>query len=108
MKIKAADLRHVIVIQEMSKVPDGLGGYKAEWVDKGTLWAFVEPLSMDETLTAQKLGYSVTHRVIIRQDATIKPHENRIKHRNRILEIVAINDPYESGEFFELKCILVV
>lgn len=107
MKVKASDLRHVVTIQNSSESADEIGGHGVSWNKAGIAWAHIEPVSMNEAFIAHKLGYTVTHRIIIRQDISITPHKNRIVYGDRTFEILAVSDPYETGEFFELKCMVV-
>lgn len=101
--MNAGKLRHRVTIQQLVKTDDGYGGIVETWQDVATVWAAVEPLRGNERYRAQQVQAELTHKVIMRYRAGIKP-QMRLLYGNRIFEIEAVIDVEERHKWIELLC----
>ncbi len=101
--VRAATLRHRVILQSAADSADSGGGASTVWNDDATLWASIEPLKGTERLTAQQLESPVTHRVRLRHRDGVTT-AMRLKFGTRILNIRAVINPGERDRLLELLC----
>lgn len=105
--MNAGALRHRVTIQRFERVEDEGGGYVEDWKDVATVWAAIKPMRGNERYEAQQVQSTLTHKVIMRYRAGIKP-QMRILYGNRVFEIEAVIDVDERHRWLELLCSEVV
>ncbi len=101
--MRAATLRHRVVLQSAAATADSGGGGAATWSDDATLWASIEPIKGAERLTAQQLESRLTHRVRLRHRSGVTT-AMRLKFGARIFNIRAVINPDERNRLLELLC----
>jgi SPP1 family predicted phage head-tail adaptor len=94
-------LRYRLVLQEAVESADGAGGVARSYRDAATLWAALAPLSVRESLDAEALGATATHRITLRASVTVT-NRHRFTLGPRIFRVVAVRDPDESGRFLDV------
>ncbi|MDW7651312.1 MAG: phage head closure protein, partial [Bacillota bacterium] len=73
------------------------------WVDIGTVWASIEPLSGREFFAAQQVNAEVSTKITLRYKAGIKP-EMRVLFAGRVFEILSVINLEEKNIQFVLMC----
>ena len=101
--MRAATLRHRVILQSAAVSADSGGGASTVWSDDATLWASIEPLKGTERLTAQQLESRLTHRVRLRHRIGVTT-AMRVKFGARIFNIRAVINPDERNRLLELLC----
>ena len=91
-------LRNRLVLQTVTAVPDGLGGFAESWSDVATVFARIEPVSADSRFGAGQTLETVTHRMTLRRRGDVEPGM-RFACAGRIFVIVTVHDPDESGRY---------
>lgn len=91
-------LRTELSLRAAAPVPDGMGGHTEEWSEVATVFALVEPVSASAGFAAGQTTETVTHRVTIRHRPDVASGM-RFEKGGRILEIVTVHDPDESGRY---------
>jgi SPP1 family predicted phage head-tail adaptor len=81
-----------VEIQSRTGVSDGMGGSTVSWATTATVWADIQPLSMNERTQADRLVGDATHKLIIR-NRTLAPTTQRILYGSRQFNIVSIVNP---------------
>lgn len=94
-------LRHRLTIEMPEGVPDGAGGVTSSWSELATVWGVVEPLKAAEAAAGGRLASVATHRVLIRHRDDVGGGM-RVRHRDRMLRVLAVHDPEERGRYLEL------
>lgn len=104
--MRSGDLKHKIVIQEPTEVPDGIG-FTIVWSDLFPTRAAIWPLSAKEQMDALKLELSVNHRIRIRHprinitaDMRIKWHDH-LTGTDKYFNIVSILNPDKRNMMLE-------
>ena len=100
--MRAGTMRHKVVIQQ--NVPTEKDSYGAEvdnWTDYATVWASIEPARGREFWESQQVNAEVTGRIRIRYLGGITP-KMRVKHGNRIFDIVSVINPEERNRELQL------
>lgn len=92
-----------IIIQQLTRTSDDMGGHTESWSTFATVWAKVDDFSGDETFKANQIQSSVNYRVKIRYLSGVTP-EMRIKMGSRYLKILAVLNPEFSNWELELSC----
>lgn len=103
MAIRIGELRHRLVLEDVSRVYDGSGGATESWQQQAELWAALRPLQGSEREHADKLAGHVSHEIWIRHRSGVT-QQMRFRSGERIFEIRAIVDVGERGRF--LKCLV--
>lgn len=101
--MKPGRLRHRIIIQQLTRTPDGGGGYTEDWTTFASVWADVYPLKGTERYEAQKVQASISHRITARYRAGVKP-SMRVNYNGRIFGIDAVIDVEERHHVLQLLC----
>lgn len=95
--ILASGLRRKVKIQEAILTPDFGGGYSEEWEDVCSVSAGIEPVSATERLVAFKHESEISHRIMIRYRAGIKP-DMRVMLGERVFSVLAVINVKERNE----------
>ena len=93
-------LRHRLVLEEVTRTPDGAGGATETWGTVAELWADLHPLAGREAPHAEQLSGRLTHRVIVRYRAGIVP-AMRFRLGQRLFHIEAVRDLGERRRHLE-------
>ena len=101
--MRAATLRHRVILQSSAATADGGGGAATAWSDVATLWASIEPLKGAERLSAQQLESPVSHRVRLRMRVGVTT-AMRLKFGARVFNIRAVINRGERNRLLELLC----
>lgn len=101
--MKIGDLTHRITIQYSTRVADGMGGWVISWLDAGTVYAAIWPVSANEIIQAQAPTMVVTHRIRIRYRNVMKAGW-RISWAGRYFNIVSIVDTDMKHCWLDLMC----
>jgi SPP1 family predicted phage head-tail adaptor len=94
------ELRLRLTIEAPVESDDGEGGVIRTWTDAGDVWAALEPLAMDGRAVADRETQVRRYRLTLRfyPDLSV---QHRFRLGGRILQICAMHDPDERGEFLE-------
>ena len=95
-------LRHECGLEAATLAPDGAGGHAESWAEIATVFARVEPVSASSGFGADQSLETVTHRVTVRHRADVASGM-RLTRGGRILDIVTVHDPDESGRYLVLS-----
>jgi SPP1 family predicted phage head-tail adaptor len=91
-------LQHRLVLEAPVTTADGLGGHVVSWVEVATVDALVEPRAQSSRFGADQTREETTHRVILRHRPDVASGA-RMRFGERILEILTVHDPDESGRY---------
>ena len=100
--IKPGTFRHTIIIERMTKTPDGSGGNTVVWNTHKTLRSKISPISGRERVYAQRLEANVTHRILLRYVSDILPAD-RINYNGRYFQIRALLNLEEASRYLEIS-----
>lgn len=95
-------LRHRVVIEAASTMPDDAGGGAVSWTPLAAVWALVEPVAATERIVAGHLTAVVTHVVTMRHRADVTGGM-RVLYRGRSYRVLAAYDPDERRRYLVLK-----
>jgi len=101
--MRAGELRHRVTLEERTQTVASEGGVTPKGLGVDTVSAAVEPLSGDEAERAGHVEGTVTHRVRIRFRPDVSP-KMRIRHVDRILEVVSVVDKDERNRELWFMC----
>lgn len=96
--IDPGKFRHEIILQNITLTADGAGGHVESWVETATFFAWVEPVSAQSRFGAGQMLETVTHRITMRHRSGVASGM-RFIWRGRILAIMTVHDPDESGRY---------
>jgi len=99
------DLRSRVVwqVNQRARTPASGGQKLDNWVDQGTFWARIEPLSGRELWIARQLQAGTTHRVTMRAVGAIKPGDRLILPGPRYLYVESVYRLDELNEFLRIE-----
>ena len=101
--MRAGQLRHPIIIQEVVETRDAVGGITKTWDTWHQVRATITPLSSGEQIRAAQFGGETTHTVRIRYiDGLDLQH--RILFGDRIFEITGIINFEERNRELLVSC----
>lgn len=103
--MRAGDLRHRITLQRPEYTQDDITGEMIpSWVEVAKIWASVEPVSVNQFVSAATNQSKVSARIVIRYRKGIDP-TMRILHRDKIYNIEGVLADKVSGlEYLTLPC----
>lgn len=102
--MQAGRLRHTVIIQENTDTQSGRGEVTDSWDTALTVRAAVDPLTARELLAAdQQLG-EISHKIVIRYNATVT-EAHRVLWGTRIFDIQGVIRPGEHRNYLELMCV---
>jgi SPP1 family predicted phage head-tail adaptor len=89
--INPGQLNRRLALEAPVETPDGAGGVTRSYVTVATLWAAVEPAGAREGVFAERLGATVTHRIVLRFSADITL-AHRLRDGARVYRIVTVRE----------------
>ena len=87
--MRAGRLRHIVTVQKMVRVPDGMGQFTETWSDVGTIRAELRGLTGSELVKAGRLDANKTYRLWVRDNPTLDEGK-RLIWGHRILNILHV------------------
>ncbi len=96
--IDPGSFRHELVLETVSTIPDGAGGYTEAWAEAGTIFARIEPLAARSRYGADQTLEKVTNRVTLRHRDDLRSGM-RLRRLERLFDIVTVHDPDETGRY---------
>lgn len=87
--IRPGEMRERVTVQVAARATNALGETTLTWSDSTTVWAAVSGVSSQEALQFGQQDTTITHRVRMRY-VTGLSHTNRLKWRDRTLNIVSL------------------
>ena len=99
--MRAGKLRHKVTIQDYTESQNSYGEMTKTWSDYATVWASIEPVRGREFWESQQINAEVTAKITIRHLYGINP-KMRVKHDNRIFEIISVINPEERNVELQL------
>lgn len=97
------DLRHRVIIEQPVRERRPDGSYSESWETRVAAWARVEPLTGREFWAAAEVNSQVTHRVTMRYRPGLTTR-NRLRFRERTLNIASVLNPDERNQVLQLMC----
>jgi len=104
--MKTPRLNRKLVLEELLRVPDAMGGFTESWISKGALWANLESRGgAEQQLGARTVSVS-KFRVITRAapfgaDSRPRP-DQRFREGGRTFDILAVGEYDEAGRYLEI------
>ena len=89
MGVRAGRLRHLLLIQSVTRSRTSSGSWTETWADVATVWGAVEPLRGREYLENQQVQGTVTHRIILRDRSDVTT-ANRIRYGSRTFNLIEV------------------
>ncbi len=100
----AGRLRHRIELQRQTETTDETGQTNESWQTYARPWAEIIPLSEREYLSQSGDRAELTHRVTIRCRTPLPAPRDRVKHGDRLFDIVGVVNVDERNRFLNLRC----
>lgn len=94
-------MRHRVIIQSVSQVSDGQGGFTETWTDGATVWCSILPLRGFEKFQAMQMETPVTHEIVMRYRSDVTTFK-RLKSGTRIFQITEALNVEERGWFLQI------
>jgi SPP1 family predicted phage head-tail adaptor len=94
-------LRHRLTLEAPVDTPDDAGGVVRSYATAATVWAAIAPLIPRAAVDADGLAATLTHRITIRAGVSVTTR-HRFVLGTRVLRILTVRDPDESGRFLEI------
>lgn len=89
--MQAGKLRQRLMVQTPVVNLDGDGGQHVDWLDVVTIWGWVEPLKMTETLIAEQIAARASHRIILRWRLGLAPTVRLVlQPSGRVFDVVSV------------------
>lgn len=99
--MRAGRLRHRVTIQRPHETRDVQGGVTRTWLDVGTAWASIEPLSGREATIVHQVDSRITHRVNMRYYSGLVATD-RLSLSGRTFGIVSVRNVDEMDREHEV------
>jgi SPP1 family predicted phage head-tail adaptor len=98
-----SSLRERLALEAYELIPAGMGSpAHRSWQNLATIWASIETIAADQTVSAGQMGQTLTHRVVIRFRSDIDTSK-RFRWGQRIFLVRTVYD--EEGRKRWLICL---
>jgi SPP1 family predicted phage head-tail adaptor len=94
------DLNRRLVLEAPVETDDGAGGVTRSYATAATVWASITPVSAKDSVVAQALGDTVTHRIVIRPGPTLTT-QHRFRDGTRLFYVATVRER-EDRRFLEV------
>jgi head-tail adaptor len=104
--MSAPKLNRNLALEELLRVPDGMGGFTESWVSKGALWANLEARGAAELQEGARTLSVSKFRVITRAapfgaDSRPRP-DQRFREGTRRFDILAVGEYDDAGRYLQI------
>ena len=104
--MKTPRLNRKLVLEELVRVPDGMGGFTESWVSKGTLWANLDARGAVERQVGNRTLSVAKFKIITRAapfgaDSRPRP-DQRFREGARRFDILAVGEYDDAGFYLEI------
>jgi SPP1 family predicted phage head-tail adaptor len=96
------ELNRRLVLEGPAITPDGAGGVIRTYQALATMWAALMPISARDTVVADGLGATVTHRITIRSGPEVTPR-HRFRLGARIFQVATVRDRDGESRFLDIE-----
>lgn len=96
-------LKHRVILEAYTTTRDSFGAEIKDWIEVGTVWANIEPVSGKEYFSSKQINAEVTTKITIRHLAEINP-KMRVLFKNRIFEVISVINPEEKNIALIFMC----
>jgi SPP1 family predicted phage head-tail adaptor len=93
----------MVIIQRLTSVPNGMGGYVESWADLMEYSGVIDQLSGNEVVIANQLSPASTH-VLIGEYVEGIQENDRVLFNDKVYDIKNIDDPMNLHR--QLECLL--
>lgn len=104
--MSAPKLNRRLVLEEVQRSPDGMGGFTESWVAKGALWAKLEMRGAAEQQVGGRTVSATKFRIVTRGapfGSAQRPRpDQRFREGNRRFDILAVGEHDEAGQYLEI------
>jgi len=104
--MKTPRLNRKLVLEEISRVPDGSGGFVESWVSKGALWVSLDARGASEKMVGARMLPVMKFKIITRAapfGAASRPRpDQRFREGERRFDILAVGEYDEAGYYLEI------
>lgn len=102
----AVRLLRRLVLETAERTPDGAGGFTAEWVPVGTIWADVSARTGREDLISGAERPRVRFRIVVRGAPVGTPQrprpDQRLREGGRVFSILTVGERDQDGKYLEI------
>lgn len=106
--MSAPVLNRRLVLEDVTRITDGAGGFTEDWQPLGTLWACLKAGSGRErlggTLTVSAMPYRITVRAAPSGAASRPRPDQRFRDGERIFRILAVADDDGGRRYLTCHC----
>jgi SPP1 family predicted phage head-tail adaptor len=99
-----ATFKYRAIIQNVSRISDGQGGYSETWANVATVYCSVEPVKAYERFQAMQSAVPATHKIVMRYHPQVDA-TSRIVFRDRAFSAKEVIDQNYEGRFLTIKAI---
>lgn len=103
LQISASNMREVLVLNTIAKVPDGEGGYTVTTTALKTIFADVQEQNGSRLLELSAITFKKVFKVYCRYDEAIT-FSSSFTYKGNLLKIHAINNLSQLNRYFEILC----
>lgn len=103
------NLNRKLELQQLTRTPDGAGGFDETWTPLGTIWAAIRPTSGREGesdhIRLSKVGVDITVRAAP-IDAPSRPKpDQRLVENTRVYRILAVTEKDARGHYLTCSAV---
>lgn len=102
----ASSLKKRVTVQNVTRTPDGQGGFTETWTDAADVWCSIEPLKAWERYQAAQLQAPVTHKIVMRYNRSVTA-QSRLKYGDRVFTVKEVINQKEENRFLTVKAVEV-
>ena len=104
--MKRGKLNRKLVLEERTRLPDGMGGFSESWVAKGEIWANLDARGAVERQVGGRTLSATKFRIITRAapfgaDSRPRPDQS-FREGGRRFDILAVSEYDDAGRFLEI------
>ena len=104
--MKTPKLNRKLELEELDRVPDGMGGFTESWVSKGALWVNLDARGASERLVGARTLPVTKFKIVTRAapygaDSRPRP-DQRFREGSRVFDIRAVSELDEAGHYLEI------
>ncbi len=98
-----SELRHRLVLEQLSRTGDDGGGFTESWVEVATLSCDLRPVGGSEGLESDRLAGRVSHEIALRYRPDVVP-AMRFRKTTRVFHIVSVINVDERNRWLKCLC----
>ena len=104
MSVFESLLNNTFTVERRARVGDGQGGWTISYIEVGTMYGRIRPVTANERVVADAPQEQITHVLYVLAGEDIA-RGDRVTCGDLVVEVLGVREPSKMGHHYEVDCL---